>query len=44
MTPNDYPLFYQTPYHDKNDVIVINPGDPGYSLNNGYYIRARPDF
>ena len=41
---NDYPMFYLSEYKDKNDIIVINPGDPAYSINNGYYIRIRPDF
>lgn len=44
VTANDFPMFYLTDYKDKNDIVVINPGDPWYSLSNGYYIRIRPDF
>lgn len=32
MTPNNYPLFYLSEFHDKNDVIVLNPTDPEYSI------------
>ncbi len=41
---NEYPQFYLTQYKDRNDVIVIRPGDKDYSLDNTYYIRIRPDF
>jgi len=44
MKANDYPLFYSTEYHDVNDVIVLNPGDRDYSIDNSFYVRARPDF
>jgi len=41
---NDYPQFYLTDYKDKNDTIVLYPGDSQYSLYNSYFIRIRPDF
>lgn len=44
IRPNDYPMWYLDDYVDRNDIIVINPTDKSYSLDNGYYIRIRPDF
>jgi hypothetical protein len=44
MTPDDYPIYYLTDYHDKNDIISVHPGESSYSLNSAYYIRIRPDF
>jgi hypothetical protein len=41
---NDYPMFYLDEHVDENDIIVIDPTDDDYSINNGYYIRIRPDF
>lgn len=32
LSANDYPMFYLTEYKDQNDIIVLNPGDPWYSL------------
>jgi hypothetical protein len=37
-------MFYLTEYHDNNDIIVLKPNDYSYSIENGYYIRVRPDF
>lgn len=44
MQVNDFPNFYRTEWNDRNDTIAINPTDHGYGLNNGYFVRARPDF
>lgn len=44
MQVNDFPNFYLTDWQDKDDVIAVNPWDPGYGLSNGYFLRARPDF
>ena len=41
---NDYPMWYLDEHIDRNDIITISPNDDDYSLNNGYYIRIRPDF
>ena len=44
MQANDFPNFYLTDWRDKNDMIALRPQDTDYSLNNCYFVRARPDF
>jgi len=44
MQINDFPQFYLSEWQDKNDVISISPSHERYSLDVGYFLRARPDF
>jgi hypothetical protein len=44
MQVNDFPQYYLTEWQDKNDTIAIYPGQYGYSRDNWYFIRARPEF
>lgn len=44
MKYNDFPQFYTTEWQDSNDVIPLNPWDPNYNRQFGYFTRVRPDF